>query len=382
MKRFFCLILTLVMLGTAGSALAGERCCAIGIRVQTGEREIQADLNIFSDNGRILLTSSLIPDTCIGISDADPDEILKFLSDIISVFSDEKVKETIRNCAKEWIIFMRPEIRNGTFSGDAFEKASVLQEINFSYGDLLLLGMTIRKALRNQGISTIPADIDWTALPAPSRNIRFNLKLFDGGKYCSLAVLDGENTLITASANLSDPDCILLIYGCGYNGKNYYSRILAERKESKIDITEMLYADDRKTGYPGLGENDLILTRNNTIEKNNEEIRFSGCMFPANGMAPVIVSGSIKNIRDGRFFEGEIHFSGYDGIRATITADMDNGATGDMIPERIISISQADEGALVSLGAEIGTSVLPMLIQVINALPEEYISPVMNLLGN
>ena len=328
MKRFISVLLVLILLTAAVCASAEEKNCEIQALIRTGDQEIQTNLNIYLKEDRIYFTSSLIPDICIQLPDIDTEDTLNALAELSRNLNDGKTIEIIRDCVKEWIVFMQPEIRTGNYSGDAFEQASSMQHIVFE------------------------------------------------GKYASLNVLDGENIVMTVSANMSEPDCILLITGCGYSGKNYYSRILAEKKEGRLDITESLYADDLKAGYPGLKENSLIYTRNSTIEWNTEGIQYSVFLFPANNaMTPIAGSGTFRNTTSGRCFDGEIHFSGYDGFRVTITADLKNGGI-DQMPARMIDLDQADETELIGLGTEIGVALLPLLFQAIESLPPEYSAPI------
>lgn len=376
MKRFISVLLVLILLTAAVCASAEEKNCEIQALIRTGDQEIQTNLNIYLKEDRIYFTSSLIPDICIQLPDIDTEDTLNALAELSRNLNDGRTIEIIRDCVKEWIVFMQPEIRTGNYSGDAFEQASSMQHIVFSYGDLALLGQRIRKSLKDKGVSAVLLESDWSDLIMPERNIRFDLKIFDEGKYASLNVLDGENIVMTVSANMSEPDCILLITGCGYSGKNYYSRILAEKKEGRLDITESLYADDLKAGYPGLKENSLIYTRNSSIEWNTEGIQYSVFLFPANNaMTPIAGSGTFRNTTSGRCFDGEIHFSGYDGFRVTITADLKNGGI-DQMPARMIDLDQADETELIGLGTEIGVALLPLLFQAIESLPPEYSAPI------
>ena len=126
---------------------------------------------------------------------------------------------------------------------------------------------------------------------------------------------------------------------------NPKSCLLAEMKESRLDIAEMLYADDYQAGYPGLGENALICTWNTAIEQAEEEIRVESSLFPANGLTPATFSGTIRNIREGRVFEGEIRFSGESQFRAVITADLDSQPIGET-PANVIDLDSAGEDAL------------------------------------
>lgn len=381
MKRIICLLLFLTLLtGTVSAYTEGKRC-EINAVIQAREQEIPVSLNIRTEEDRICLISSLIPDTCLQFSGINPGQAGDAAAEMVRILNDSRTGAVINQCAAEWFAYMQPEIRSGSFSGDAFEYASAMRHITFSCGDLLLLGERIRKALAEEGISPALSGGDWSWIPAPERNIRFDLKVFDDGKYASLNVLDGEDAVMTASVNLSDPDCILLITGVGTGGKNYYSRILAEKKEGRFDITQMLYADDLKAGYPGLREDSLIFTLNSTVEWDNEEIRLSGNLFPANDqVTPIACSGILRKMASGRILEGEVHFSGFEGFRTVFTADLYNVETGEM-PSRIIDLEKAGEQELIALGTEIGVAFIPVLAGIISALPPEYAGQISQLLG-
>ena len=382
MKKIISLLLMLIMLTAAACARAGEKSCVITAVIQAGDQEIRADLNFFTqEDHRVLLTTSLVQDLCVLFPEVDAEEAVNELAELVRTLSDGKTTEIIGKCVTEWLAFMQPETWTGSFSGDAFERASVVQQTTFSYGDLMLLADRIREELQANGIDGVLTDSGLPKLLMPERNILFDLKVFDGGQYFSLGVIDGGNTVATVSANVSQRDSILLVTGCGFGGKNYYSCMKAEIKESRLDVTETLHADDMKTGYPGLTEDSLICTRDMTIEWTAEEVRFVAGLAPANGMASIIASGTLRSAETGRIFEGEVHFVGYDGIRATITADLKDGGIGKM-PARVIDIDKADDTQLVALGTEIGVALLPSLFQIISALPPEYSAPMLQLMSN
>lgn len=385
MKRFVSLVLILAMLVSATGTLAESNHCKIESQIHAGDQEILVNLNIYAENDKLYFTSSLCPDICILISGFNSEEIISAVNELARNLSDERLNTVISQCFQDWIAFMQPETRTGSFSGDAFDNATSMTHITFSYGDLILLKQRIVSALREQGLSGVLLESDWSSLFTPERNIRFDLKVFDDGKYASLNVLDGADIVMTLSANLSAPDDILLVIGQGYGGKNYYSRILAEKKENRLEISEMLYADDLKTGFPGLDMDDLICTRTCTItvtaeNKTVKSINVSGSLLPANDLTAVRFAGTIGNGETGRVFDGEIWFPGNDQLSIMITSDLDHDMIAEM-PARVIDLDQADERELITLGTEIGVALLPILYQVVSALPAEYAEPIELLLG-
>ncbi len=379
MKRLISLILALILLAVAAGAAADGKHCDIRVKVVSGERETGSDIQIYLDNGEALITSSLVPGTGIRSAALNPEELLNAASELSLIMNNGRPAEAVLACVKDWVNYMQPVTREGYFSGDAFETASIVQEISFSYGDLLMLGRKIRAALQDEGIE-LPDGDDLLDMLTPQRNVRLDLKIFDEGKYASLNVLKGEDTVMTVSANLSDPDCLLLVTGYGFGGKNYYSRILAEKSENRLDMTEMLYADDVKAGYTGLGDNALICTENVTAQLKNDEISISASLFPANGLTPIMFEGTVRNADTGRFFEGELKFSGNNQFRTAITADMDESAIGE-IPANMVDLDSAGETELTTLGIQIGGGLMAMLMQVIELVPEEYQAPVRNIIG-
>ena len=379
MKRLISMTLALILLAVAAGAGADGKHCDIRVKVVSGDREAGSDIQIYLDNGESLVTSALVPGTGIRSAALNPEELLNVPSKLSRIINNDRPAEVVLACLRDWFNYMQPVTREGYFSGDAFETASIVQEISFSWGDLLMLGRKIRAALLNEGIE-LPDEDSLPEMITPQRNIRFDLKIFDEGKYASLNVLKGEDTVMTVSANLSDPDCLLLITGCGFGGKNYYSRLLAEKSENRLDITEMLYADDRKTGYTGSGDNALICTENVTAQLKNDEISISASLFPANGMSPVMFDGIIRNVETGRFFEGKLTFSGNNQFRMTVTADLDGAEIGEM-PANLIDLESAGETELTTLGIQLGGGLMAMLMQVIELMPEEYQVPVRNIIG-
>lgn len=380
MKRFFSLLLALAVLWAAAYAAAEEKSCAVNVTILAEGQPLESNLLIQPDGDRISLTSSLMPGTCISFPRIDTESMQKAADTLKQCLAEGKAAEIIRSSAAEWFAYMQPETRTGVFSGDAFDRASEMQRITFSYGDLMLLEARIRKALAEQGIA---AETDGNGFPEtmmPERNVRFELKLFDGGKYASLAALDGDNTVMTFSADLSAPDRILAVIGGASGGKNYYCSIRAERTDGRLAVVEKLLADDMKTGYPGLAEDSLICTAESVMEWTAEETRLKEVLTPANGLLPVTFAATFRNRPEGRVFEGTLSFSGYDGITAQIVADIQKGGTIDP-PSKVIQMEQATEQELVSLGTEIGISMVPAIIRIFNALPEGYSTLLRKLTG-
>ena len=248
MKRFISLILMLALLVPAAGAFADAGHCRVEVTVHAGEQEIKADLDTYLDNGLLSLTSSLLPGYCIRTAAVNPEKTAEVLAGVLQSLNDEETAKTVEACVQEWFAYMQPETRTGAYSGDAFASASVMQRITFSYGDLVLLVRKIRNALSAGGL--LSADLigdEWMDLLAPERNIRFELKVFDGGKYASMNVLDGTDTVATVSADLSEPENLLAVIGCGYGGKNYYFAYERDHKnESRLESTGRLFADDYK----------------------------------------------------------------------------------------------------------------------------------------
>ena len=147
MKRLISLLLILAMLAMAAGAAAEAKHCAIEIKVTSADKEAGTDVQIYLENGEMLITSALVPDTGFRISAPDPEELAEVYAGFSRILSNEKLKESILNCLKEWFAFMQPVTRNGFFSGDAFDLAVSVQEIRFSYGDLMLLAQKIRKEI-------------------------------------------------------------------------------------------------------------------------------------------------------------------------------------------------------------------------------------------
>ncbi len=376
MKRRLSSLLLILTIIISGCVSAEGKHYEIDAQIHTEDREIQVVLKAFPENERVCIISSLIPDQCIQIPGADPDQMMNALAVILQNMNGGGNGDAIRNCLADWFVFMQPETRTGAFSGDAFEKASTMQHITFSYGDLILLCRRIRGAQQDRGICP-----DIPSGKLPERNIRFDLKVFDEGKYASLSVLDGKDTVITVSADLSLPDCLTAVAGCGYGGKNYYMHIAAEKKEGRLEVEKSLFADDLKTGFPGLKDDSLICTVNSTIDWAADEIRFSAVLTPADEqMKPVESSGTIRNASDGRVFEGEIRFSGYDGFLASVTADLREGEIG-ALPAEVIEMNPADENERIASETKIFTTMLPQLLQIISAFPFEYSVKFLKVMG-
>ncbi len=382
MKRLFCLILALCMPAVSGAALAAEEHYAVRIVFSASGREIPVDIDLYTGEGQAVVTSSLLKDTGILVPIGDIEEIAPTAEQLKNLADDGTV-QAILDCAQEWALYIQPETKTGVFSGNAFPEAREMQRYRFSYGDLTMLIRRIRAQLPPGNVLRDLIDatgIDWLF---PLRNIQFDLKLFDGGKYASLDVLNGEDTLMTCSADLEDPASLLIVSGVGLEGKNYYSRIITDMPAAnRLIITEKLYADDLKTGFAGLDDNALILSTIHEIEWNGtdgapEEIGYTLIVTPANGMTPLSLTAKITPSAESRVAEGVVQFSGYDKCSAKITIDRSEEKIGEM-PGNLTDLSRASEEETAAFGAKVQEALTPVMLQVVTAMPEEYLMIVMN----
>lgn len=383
MKRLICIVLVLSLMMISVIALAAEEHYTVQITINASGREIPASIDIYKEAEQIILISSLMPDTGIRFSvpvQEDTGSILEKMN----MLTEESAANRIGECVKEWIAYMRPEQRSGVFSGNAFTEATEMHRIQISYSDLMLLIRRIRSALPEGNIvSEIIDTLDIDSI-IPPRNLSLDLKVFDNGKYFSIDVQEGEETVATFSADIEDSSNILFIAGIGLEGKNYFSRFVIDTtSENRLIITKKLYADDWKNGYFGLDDNALILSTIHEVEINGtpdnpEEIGYSFIMTPANQIVPIYLTANIYPKKKDHIADCKIGFSDYDNLSASITVNKDNERIKEL-PEKIIDTENTTDDDQAQLTNTFEKALTPLMLQVMAALPEEYMKLILNM---
>ena len=377
------MMLLLSVITMSCTALASEEHYAIQITIHASGREIPASIDIYKETEHIILLSSFMPDTGILISTPVQEDAGSVMENI-NMLTDESSAKKIGECIQEWINYMRPAKQNGVYSGNAFAEATEMQRVQISYSDLMLLIRRIRNVLPEG--NTVREIIDTLGIDSiiPSRNISMDLKVFDDGKYLSIDVLEGEDAIATVSADIEDSSNILLITGVGMEGKNYYNRcIIDTTSENRLIITDKLYADDMKNGYLGLDNNALILSTVHEFEltgkpENPEEIGYNFIMTPANEITPVYLTAKLYPSNDEHVAECTLGFSAYDNLSANIEVSRSNERISVM-PEKVIDIENMTDDDQEMLTETIQTALTPLMLQVMAALPEEYMKIILNM---
>ena len=385
MKRLISLILTLALLG-CGVAAAENVHLRISTVITVPSQEMAVDFDLYSDGTTGYLQSLLFPGKTLALSAEGPNldvgESDGGSFEMIKLFLDAGLNETMTQCVMDWIKGMQPEIRTGMFSGDLFQEATRMARVRVNSAELGTLFTAIKKALNEKGM-----DADWLDEALETGNIPADLavefKIYDAGRYGCVNIFRGEEVVMTVSADLSDREKEMTTYliGTGAGGKAYYRLIRITRKgENLISLNETVYADDAKTGFSGIRpEGSLICSLQAEVQQygkdEDKQLLVSGELTPGNGMTPILFQGTIGFGNSGKLFEGRIRFADNNNFALVLVVSADEQEwSGD--PAGIISMEDKDQ--MAEFATEIMGTFSSIMLQVMNWIPSEYMTKLMD----
>ena len=380
-KRIAAFIILSALLISCTNVLAENNHYSIGIQVRAGEQTFPVEADVFRDESMIYTLCSLFPDQCFqDYLDASVLELADDMMILVQTVADEKKWDTAKECVDEWLSYMQPETETGSYTGDAFIHASRMERVVFSYGDMLMLYQRLLSRC-NQGSDNPSQKLGSSIQDLPEKNYMFELKLFDERKYISLNVLDRQNTIMTLSADISQPGQINAVLGCGFTEKNYYWKIGIEQVYGQqTAITVQSYADDYKQGFLSVDENCLIMTYHFSAELSSDQdtILFHLIMAPGKeSMTPVEVNGTFCMEKNGRLLEGDAGFAGKDDLNIHFSVDRDE-AIPDLGQRNILDLSNADSETIENLILNATEELTLPILQILPVIPEEYLRLLIN----
>ena len=375
MKRIFCIILIVSMLACSFAVAEETAHYRLRLGIVSFGMEKEIEMHFYIQDNIVSVFSSLFPDTCIRLSadkDAYSGDPALQMND---VYSGEQISQIFLDSLQEWISFMNPEIRTGIFTGDTFEAAGTMEYFRFSYSDFIVLLNMMSRRIKDLGIPDFfTAFLSGSETFLPKSNYQYEMKVFNGGKYYTLNMLDGTDVLITLSLNTENPGNIIMVLGYGEKEKNYYHQLNMDFSQTKnLQLSGKIYADDQRVGFSGISDRELICSSVLSMEQEDDSgIKYSIRFEPANSVPPAVFSGYMNHSPSSEHvLDGKLHFQEEERFILTVSVDRDSDLR---IPqaEKTFEMNNMDENDSNALSTEIGKNLAPFMIQLMTSIPEEY----------
>lgn len=374
LKKIFCLIFAALILMT-GSAFANEHHLQIKLTVHQNEDESFLSADAFFCNNEILILSSLFPSYYLSLKE-DTGRMIPELSQGIS-FNSFSIPP-IRNALAELIRMMNLSESEGVYTGDLFDGASVQAAGSFTMEELLALPEEVFDAKGENWIFFIKPLIGEIKNQLEQKGliksvVRFGV--YDNGKYLTITGISDEKTIFTLSCDFADPNAVKAVFGRSENGTNYYwvsdFNVLSE---NEIRYTCRLLADGKKQGFRSVMNCTPVLTENwkISLSENREEMSFSGEILPGNEMSPADITGYLS--LEKYTFQAQIGFRNMEGTCLNISSVLDESPVHTEGLKAFSMDNLSDLPDIGTITSEISRNMMPFMLQLIQLLPEEYMT--------
>ena len=362
-RTMICIMMIICMI--CGITEAGGERAFLQLECQTPAGTIQETMNVFIEEKEITILSSQFPSYAIRETlTEEMEKVLPFKSEI-PAFSDIQADQLI----KELKTLYKPVRTEGVYAGDAFEEASVMETMTIQmHGFLQILMNAFPEAGLAQILKAIALD-----------DIAYTLRIYDDGKAFSLAGKHGEDTFFTLSADCSRTDGFFAVAGTAENGKNYYWVIQTQRADEYSHIiAAKLLADAEKSGYRSISQTLPILTEIWQIQKEKERsaYQFKGTVTPGNGMAPVLISGTVDGEKPEQLIQAQVSFRDHDRLTMKISAGLDSEkiSSTELNDKKILQASAMSAVENETLISEIQKESITLMASLVLSLPEGYMN--------
>ena len=363
----------LVMILMTGSAFAGDTRLEAQFIIHHENTESAVTAEILFREKEILVLSGLFPSYAFSV----PGNYAGLLTDsgkekAFTPFSIPGTGSVPGNIAQ-----IHSDPSDGIFAGDLFDFAGTVTEGTVSLQELIS-GLLNLKRSGDTDSGSFPNELSQAILSFPGfqelPEILIQYKDFDHGKYLILNGLSADRTVFTASFDFTVQDSVKAVFGHAEDGKNYYwvhSFSLISSEE--IRVTSFLQSDPLKQGYRSIMNSAPIVKENWSfrLSGNKKSLSFTGEILPENEKKSVEISGIIS-ADSNPVFSARIGFSGLENSYFTVYASMDPTPvnTDNLMILTLDDLSGSSDGN--SFISEISANIVPFMMQLVQALPEEY----------
>lgn len=236
------------------------------------------------------------------------------------------------------------ETRTGSFSGDLFETAHSLNEIEMTYHDFAaaIEGFCSSAGLSDHHVSAIlfrTLLLSFGNEPS-AQNQKYLIRSFDDEKYGVIEIIrDHDETIMTVSADLSSPDGFRMLFSHSENRINVFRffSLVSDDERTEIGLFHYLGASP---SFRSVQPDKPLLSEKLNIGKSadNKQI-FDYTMTPQIPEIPFHISGSFSYDGDEKISaEGVAFFNDQNDAFSTVCVIID-----DQLPEQSLTdLKEAD----------------------------------------
>ena len=259
-------------------------------------------LDIKRDGTSLVFSGPDFPGLAVTLSESDAEAVPPFVTELLLSFGPDRPAELIRRffAALDAWTGMHPENaeETGVYAGDAFLKARTRKRFEASAEELL-----------NFEALVYPADPFFRRLyemPAVEGE-RLTGAVYEDGKYYSVDLMNGEDCVLSVSADLSAPDEVYLVCGFSSGTACYYIEFSAVTDGSGTISSASLYRGEEAFFSPR--QQTLCQTLQAVFSQEGEKQEFSGTFDSILLDAPVRFEGTVTDCSRVSVPEGKIGIS-------------------------------------------------------------------------
>lgn len=293
MKRIICLFAALALLCVS---------CASAESAASVAPAPTVTLDVQRDGTSLVFTSPDFPGLAITLSENDAEAVpLPILSLLLS-FTPDRPAELVRRffAALDAWAGMQADTaeESGVYAGDAFLKARTKKSFEVSAEELRSFEAMINP--------DDPFFRQLSALPAAEGQSLAGA-VYDNGKYYSADLMNGEDCVMTVSADLTDPDDIYLVCGLASGGAYYYNEFRAVRDGSGTAYFVRLYRGEEAFFSPE--EQVLCQSLEAVFTEEGEKQEFAGTVDSLLLDTAVRFEGTVADVAKVSVPEGKMEIS-------------------------------------------------------------------------
>ena len=314
--KTFCLLLAFCFLFAAGGT------------AETQSRGIEAEID--TEGGEIRLRTSLAPGTSATLplpDGATPEDVFALIRpDALPKLADS-LAGALAACAEQ----AGAETQRGFFTGDLFEQAGEKRDLDLNRAESEKLLEAWAGRIQEQGTDPKTAEraarfLRQAIAQTFGDETNLHISQFDGGRYLSCEIRDGEKPVLTLSADLSESNSCHAVIGRASGQTAWYEEILCRRNGQETEWILCLYRTE-EPAFRMVKEQDCVQFSEIRFSEEGEGIRrFEGELHSTALPAAVRFTGSV-NTREGS-------------VRAELTADGEGGETAAALIVLINSLLQ------------------------------------------
>ncbi len=385
MKKIFCIIMALICI-TAASACA-ERHIGIQGCFPASPENGTFTISMYRNGGRQTILSSLFPQFSVKNEDTEDPEVLDPACLLFSVRAETIafMDDSLEKLLKQWIDSQADRTETGTYAGALFLSASGMSACSFS-----LSGLRQFMDLQKDSIPTDNAQQDFLHM-LTSAACRFlqqasgcedpviRVRCYDGGKYYSILIENGEETMMSVSVDLSaEAEKRLLVTT---REESLYSHRLL-RYVPAVDVLNVSYGiwTGPSSVFPGENTMPDCSWQAELRDDGEKETGFKAEFTAASLALPLEAKGRIVTQDDDkRNISATIRITGDEKNMLEIDAVMDSAsdieeATG------LTEMNMKNEADLSMIRLTLYTAELQIFADVLPMLPTDYQQLIWNLM--